>query len=245
VPFPTVTPTAPPAPTAPIGQPGQSPVDARMPASAPTPGSVAPDDDLQDLLDRLHDDLDLGEQTPVVAVGSATTKPIDATRPPMASDVVIEAGDGIAFQPSFASFGARLLGLVIDVGVLTVFCLPGIAAIAFGSGGLMIVFGAILMFAGFCAATVVYAKGVSRSGQSIGNKATRTRVVDARNGHLVPAGEAGTRYVVRMLISMILFIGFLMALGNSQRRTFHDNIAGTVVIRPARASWSIDDEMEP
>ena len=35
-----------------------------------------------------------------------------------------------------------------------------------------------------------------------------------------------------------------MALGNSQRRTFHDNIAGTVVIRPTRASWSIDDEME-
>jgi uncharacterized RDD family membrane protein YckC len=45
-----------------------------------------------------------------------------------------------------------------------------------------------------------------------------------------------------MLISMVLFIGFLMALGSSQRRTLHDNIAGTVVIRPARATWSIDEE---
>ena len=38
-------------------------------------------------------------------------------------------------------------------------------------------------------------------------------------------------------------IGFLVALGNSQRRTFHDNIAGTVVTRPPRATWSIDDEV--
>jgi uncharacterized RDD family membrane protein YckC len=220
VPFPTITPIAPP------------------------PGPVAPDDDLQDLLDRLHEDMDLGEQAPIVPVGSATTRPTDVTRPSLASDVVIESGDGIAFQPSFASFGARLIGLVIDILVLTVFCLPGLAAIALGSGTLMIVLGAVLVFAGFCAATVLYAKGVSRTGQSIGNRVTNTTVVDARNGHLVPVGEAGTRYVLRMLVSMILFIGFLMALGNSQRRTFHDNIAGTVVIRPTRASWSIDDEME-
>ena len=38
-------------------------------------------------------------------------------------------------------------------------------------------------------------------------------------------------------------IGFLVALGNSQRRTFHDNIAGTVVARRPRATWSIDDEV--
>ncbi len=208
-----------------------------------TPGSVAPDDDLQELLDRLHDDL--GEPSPMVPVGTAPTERIDGTRPALASDVVIETGDGIAFQPSFASFGARLLGLAIDIAVLTACCLPGIAALALGSGGLTILLGALLMFAGFCAATVLYARGVSGSGQSIGNRVTNTRVVDARNGHMIPAGDAGTRYVVRMLISMILFIGFLMALGNSQRRTFHDNVAGTVVIRPTRASWSIDDEMEP
>ncbi len=105
--------------------------------------------------------------------------------------------------------------------------------------------GAVLMFAGFCVATVLYAQGVSRRGQSFGNRVTNTHVVDARNGHFIPAGDAGTRYVLRMLISMILFVGFLVALGNSQRRTFHDNVAGTVVIRPPRASWSIDEETAP
>ena len=199
------------------------------------------DADLQDLLDRLHEDMALGEQSPVVPVGTSPTSPTSVTRPSLASDVVIEVGDGIAFQPTFASFGARFAGLLIDVLVLTACCLPGIALLALGSGGATTLLGAILMFAGFCVATVVYARGVSRRGQSIGNRVTNTHVVDARNGHFVAAGDAGTRYVLRMLISMILFVGFLMALGNSQRRTFHDNVAGTVVIRPARASWSIEE----
>jgi hypothetical protein len=33
-----------------------------------------------------------------------------------------------------------------------------------------------------------------------------------------------------------------VAFFNGQRRTFHDKMAGTVVTRPPRASWSIDDE---
>lgn len=212
--------------------------------SVSPPAAVAPDDDLQSLLDRLHDDLDLGEHTPAVPVGTPTTLPTDATRPSLASEVVIEIGDGIAFQPSFASFGARFGGLIVDIVVLTILCLPGIALLAFGSGAMTIVLGAVLVLVGFGAATVLYARGVSRTGQSIGNSVTKTHVVDARNGHTIAAGEAGTRYVLRMLVSMVLFVGFLVALGNSQRRTFHDNVAGTVVIRRTRASWSIDDETE-
>ena len=185
--------------------------------------------------------MDLGEQSTPVAVGAATTLPTDVTRPPAAAAVVIEAGSGLAFDPSFASYGARLAGLLVDVAVLTVLCIPGLA-LTIGGTGEGVLLGTFCLFLGFAVATVLYAKGVSSTGQSIGNRVTSTRVVDARNGSVIPIGEAGTRYVVRMLVSMILFFGFLMALGNSQRRTFHDNIAGTVVIRPTRASWSIDDE---
>ncbi len=185
--------------------------------------------------------MELGEQTPTVRVGAPTTLPTDVSRPARAASVFIESGAGIAFQPTFASFGERLLGLLIDVLVLTVLCSPGMLLLLTGSG-VVIVVGVVLVVVGFCVATVVYAKGVSSSGQSFGNRATKTRVVDVRNGNLVPAGDAGARYVIRMLISSILFIGFLVAFGNDQRRTFHDNVAGTVVIRPARASWSIDDE---
>ncbi len=60
---------------------------------------------------------------------------------------------------------------------------------------------------------------------------------------MVTAGEGGLRFMLRYLVSSIFLIGFLVALFNSQRQTFHDKIVGTVVIRPPRASWSIDDEV--
>ena len=103
--------------------------------------------------------------------------------------------------------------------------------------------GFVVDVAAFAAATLVYARSVSRTGQSLGNRVAKTKVVDARNGRLVGPAEAGLRYALRFLVSIIFFIGFLVALGDSQRRTFHDKIAGTVVTRPARASWSIDDEV--
>ncbi len=100
------------------------------------------------------------------------------------------------------------------------------------------------MIAGFLAAATLYGRAVSSTGQWIGNRVTNTTVVDARNGRMVTAAEGGLRFTLRYFVSSIFLIGFLMAFGNSQRRTFHDNIAGTVVIRPPRASWSLDDEVE-
>jgi uncharacterized RDD family membrane protein YckC len=154
----------------------------------------------------------------------------------------VETEGGIAFDPDFASFGARAVGLAVDLAILTLWLVPGIALIITGSTALVLL-GLLLAIAGFTAATVVYARSVSRSGQSLGNRVANTKVVDARNGRLVGPAEAGLRFALRFLVSIIFFIGFLVAFGDSQRRTFHDKIAGTVVTRPARASWSIDDEV--
>ncbi len=90
---------------------------------------------------------------------------------------------------------------------------------------------------------MLYTRAITSTGQSLGNRAAGTRVVDARNGRNIASGEAGLRYVLRFTVSIIFFIGFLVAFADPQRRTFHDKIAGTVVTRPARASWSIDDEV--
>lgn len=153
----------------------------------------------------------------------------------------IASEGGLEFRPAFASFGARFLGLLVDTAVLALWMLPGIVLMVVGSTPLVIV-GAGLMIAGFAIATVRYARTVASSGQSLGNRVMSTRVVDARNGAYVSVGHAGTRFVIRYLISTILFIGFLMAFANNQRRTFHDNVAGTVVTRPPRATWSIDQD---
>jgi uncharacterized RDD family membrane protein YckC len=175
-------------------------------------------------------------------VGAPLTKPTDVERPQRTEVAKIESEGGIDFDPELASYGARFVGLVIDNVVVSLFLLPGIALIAVGSTAL-IMLGILAMIVGFGAATVLYARAVSSSGQWIGNRITTTSVVDARNGRMVTGGEAGLRFLVRSLVSSILAIGFLVALGNSQRRTFHDNIAGTVVTRPPRATWSIDDEV--
>jgi len=202
------------------------------------PASAATDDDLAALLSQITDD-----DTPDAPVaGAALTAPTEVERPERAEVARIESDGGIEFDPDLASFGARLGGLAIDTVVLTLFLLPGIVLVVVGSTPL-IVLGLLLMVAGFGGATVLYARAVSSTGQWIGNRRTTTKVVDARNGRMIPPGEAGLRFVLRYLVSTIFLIGFLMALGNSQRRTFHDNVAGTVVTRPPRATWSIDDEV--
>jgi len=183
------------------------------------------------------------EEVPVAPeVGAALTKPTDAERPERIEVARIESEGGIDFDPALASYGARLGGLLIDTVVTTLFMLPGIALVVVGSTPLVVV-GMLVTVVGFCAATVMYARAVSSSGQWIGNRVTSTTVVDARNGRMISAGEAGLRFVLRSFVSSIFLIGFLVALGNSQRRAFHDNFAGTVVTRPPRATWSIDDEV--
>ncbi len=175
-------------------------------------------------------------------MGASLTKPTDVTRPERAAAAVVETEGGIAFDPDFASFGARAVGLAVDLALLALWLLPGLLLIISGTTALVLL-GLVVEVAGFAAATVIYARSVSRSGQSSGNRVAKTKVVDARNGRLVGPAEAGLRYALRFLVSIIFFIGFLVAFGDSQRRTFHDKIAGTVVTRPARATWSIDDEV--
>jgi uncharacterized RDD family membrane protein YckC len=162
------------------------------------------------------------------------------TRPERAPAAVIETKGGLDFDPVFASFGARAAGLLVDLAILTLLLAPGIAMIAAGS---LILLGLSLTVAGFAIGSVLYTRAITSTGQSVGNRVAGTRVVDARTGRPVESGEAGLRYILRFTVSIIFFIGFLVALGNTQRRTFHDKIAGTVVTRPALESWSIDDEV--
>jgi uncharacterized RDD family membrane protein YckC len=188
-------------------------------------------------LSQITDD----EMPSAPVVGAPLTKPTDVERPEKAQVAKVESEGGIDFDPDLASYGARLGGLLVDAVVVSLCLLPGLALLLAGSTPLVLL-GVLLIFVGFGAATLMYARAVSTNGQWIGNRVTGTRVVDVRNGRMVTGGEAGLRFVVRCLVSPILLIGFLMALGNSQRRTFHDDVAGTVVTRPPRATWSIDDE---
>jgi uncharacterized RDD family membrane protein YckC len=205
-------------------------------ASNPTPAGYDPE--LAELLARIDEDGDINAP----AIGTELTKPTDVARPERAAAALLESEGGIDFDPVLASFGARAVGLLVDLVILTVLLVPGIALIAAGSTPLILL-GLALIVAGFAVGTVLYTRAITSTGQSVGNRVAGTKVVDARNGRPVESGEAGLRYILRFTVSIIFFIGFLVAFADPQRRTFHDKIAGTVVTRPARASWSIDDEV--
>lgn len=228
--------------------PGQPPMAGSPPPSSPPPpdppsrapggpASAATDGDLASLLSQLSDEPDRTAPT----LGAPLTEPTDVERPARAAVLTIESGGGVDFDPVLASHGKRFVGLVIDTVIVLLCTLPGMVLLVTGSTTLVIV-GLLVMLAGFVVATVLYGRAVSSTGQWIGNRVTNTRVVDVRNGGTVTAGEAGLRFVIRYFVSSILFIGFLIALFDSQRQTLHDRVGGTVVTRPPRATWSIDDE---
>lgn len=214
----------------------------------PPPTDPLPRHDLDDLLAQLENgsDDDSPTQTNTAStstpgVGDELTDPRDLERPSTASDIVVDVGDGIRFDPSFASFAQRGLGSIIDFIVLAVALVPAFIVFSLGSS---VTQALLAMFVGGLGLLIVVTLGsraIAKNGKWIGNRVAGTTVVDAINGSFIDSGRAGLRMLGRHLISPILLLGYLMAFGDSQRRTFHDRLAGTVVIRRQRESWSADD----
>ncbi|MEL6890353.1 MAG: RDD family protein [Actinomycetota bacterium] len=240
-------PTEPPAPVAPPAEapaPTEPPAPVAPPAEAPAPTeSVAAessthDDDLSDLLDRLHEEMDI-VHTGDVEVGTELTDARDLERPEQAS-ITVETAGGIDFDPTFAGFGRRFVGFVVDTVIVNAALLPGLA-LAFTGSALLVFLGVLLALAGFLAVCWWGARSIAATGKWVGNRVTDTTVVDARTGRLLDIGAAAGRVVTRHLLSPILLLGFLPALVDPQRRTFHDRIATSVVIARPREVWTPGD----
>jgi hypothetical protein len=198
--------------------------------------------ELDDLLDQLHEEHGIDPSSTQIPLDAPLTNPTDVVRPAQAAAAVIESTGGADFDPEFAAFGPRLIGWLIDTTVMLILMTPGVAVIVAGSSIPSTVIGIALAVAGFLVATVLYARSVTRTGKWIGNRITHTEVVDVLNGSRLDHGRSSTRFVIRQLVSPIFFFGFLMALGDGQRRGFHDQMASSIVVRPPRQTWSIDDE---
>ena len=203
-----------------------------MPDTAPTP---ARDRDLDDLLDRLHDEMDL-ERTESAAVGTQLTDARDLERP-QGDTVVVETDGGIHFDPTFAGFPARFVGYVVDTLVVGIAVLPGLLLMASGSLALILL-GLIVATLGFCAVTAWAARSIASTGRWIGNRVTSTSIVDTRTGRNLTTSAAAGRMVIRHLVSPILLVGFLPAFADPQRRTLHDRVATSVVVTRSREVWT-------
>jgi uncharacterized RDD family membrane protein YckC len=76
---------------------------------------------------------------------------------------------------------------------------------------------------------------ISRRGQTVGNMAVGTRVVDARTGGPVSPGKAFGRWVSELVLVILLILpvilDILWPLWDPQNQTLHDKMAGTLVLR--------------
>jgi uncharacterized RDD family membrane protein YckC len=75
---------------------------------------------------------------------------------------------------------------------------------------------------------------IASRGQTVGNRAAGTKVVDMNTGAIPSQGKAWGRWAVQAVIGFIPLVGLvniLWPLWDSQNQTLHDKAVGTVVIR--------------
>jgi len=142
-----------------------------------------------------------------------------------------------------ARFGAVLLDgviLGIPLGILYVIGAAIIAAGANanstngGGGGAAAGLGGLLIVVAFIIA-ILYEplmtarKGV-HNGQTFGKQAMHIRIVSAQGGS-ISTGQAWIRFLMRSFVSgSIFYLGFLWALWDPNKQTWHDKVATTYVV---------------
>lgn len=234
----------PPAPLPPAPLPAGGPPPLPLsPRQLPPPEPRITSSDLRDLLGQLGDGTHGADETRGIEVepSAALSDPRDCERPGPAASVAMEATETSNFDPDLASFASRAAGCVIDTVITTLAVLPGLLLLLAGSGVARLL-ALPLIWIGLVLVAWSYIAAVAEHGQWVGNRLMSTTVVNATTGEFVDRLHAFTRFVVRAVFSPIFFAGFVLAFTNTSRRTFHGQTAETVVIRPRRASWSIDEE---
>ena len=159
--------------------------------------------------------------------------------PPTSSAAVVSA----AAEKEFAGFGARFLASMVDgmiVGAIYfVLMIPVlIVGVMTAAGGGRQNSGAVISGLGLVfqlidwAATVGYYIYFTAKGQTLGKKALKIRVVRVENGDAPGYTKAFLREVVGKTVSAMVFgLGYLWMLWDRKKQTWHDKIAGTVVVK--------------
>jgi uncharacterized RDD family membrane protein YckC len=118
-----------------------------------------------------------------------------------------------------AGFWIRFAAYIVDAVILGI--VLGVLAVALGSTGYAI--GWLLGIAYF-----VYCEGSER-GQTIGKAACAIQVRSASGGRL-GYGRAFLRYVGTIVSTIPIYLGFFWMLWDGNKQTWHDKIAGSVVV---------------
>ena len=152
----------------------------------------------------------------------------------------------------YAGFWQRLGGNIIDGLFSVLFFLPGLALIiaSFAAGhdgvcvvndelrvcrkpsGPLLAVGILVTIAGVVALYIYLCRRLGNTGQTPGRKAVGIKVVDKNTGQPIGAGRAFGRYLFAGFISgQVCYLGYLWALWEGQKRTWHDMVVGSIVVR--------------
>ena len=71
------------------------------------------------------------------------------------------------------------------------------------------------------------------AGQSIGNRILGIRVLDEHTGRSLPYARAFVRALMSTLSALVFFLGFLWMLWEPRKRTWHDMVAESLVVKAA------------
>ncbi|TDC54786.1 RDD family protein, partial [Actinomadura sp. KC345] len=136
-----------------------------------------------------------------------------------------------------AEWGSRAGGYIIDYLIVAapffVLYLIGNILGASGSGGaaviglLFILIGLAIWIAAFL--WICYQEGTT--GQSIGKRQMRIRLVGAQTGQPIGFGMAVLRKIAHVLDSALCYLGFLWPLWDERKQTFADKVCNTIVVR--------------
>jgi len=119
----------------------------------------------------------------------------------------------------YASFGSRVVAMLIDSTVLTVmYVVLGVA-----TGGLFLLVAPFVGIAYFVALT-------TGSGQTLGKRAMKIKVTK-HDGAPVTIGTSLLRCVVGYTVSSLIIVGYLWPIWDKEKQALHDKIADTIVIK--------------
>ncbi len=120
-----------------------------------------------------------------------------------------------------ASFGIRFVAALID-GILL-----GVVGFVVGLILQSAIASVVQILLGL--AYYSYLEG-SPSGQTVGKRAVNIRVIDFNTGGPIGATRGLIRYLGRILSGIACLLGYFWMLWDSEKQTWHDKIAGTVVV---------------
>lgn len=127
----------------------------------------------------------------------------------------------------YASFGKRFLAALLDVVILTIINILVRFVLGLVLGRAAAQVGSLL---GILIAWAYYAYQESSDKQATIGKQALGIVVTDLEGKRIDFIKATIRYFSKILSSLILLIGYIMAAFTEKKQALHDMIAGTLVV---------------